>query len=203
MKMKHLALTLLLAAAGAAQALPQYQIHAEYLGGDKLDVKVTFSGNYQQIIAADGWFTSSPYWSSPASSKVDGVSGTYTFGKSEHQDPLPSTLRGVWLQSSVDGSVLMPDISWDFGNGPSPAFPVLVTQSGGYPYDEDMPWTWYNNSINGNNRATLITVTEVTAVPEPETYAMLVAGIALVGWAGRRQRRYAAGAARGIAPVAN
>jgi hypothetical protein len=32
---------------------------------------------------------------------------------------------------------------------------------------------------------------EVTPVPEPETYALMAAGLALVGWAGRRKRRSA------------
>jgi hypothetical protein len=29
----------------------------------------------------------------------------------------------------------------------------------------------------------------ITAVPEPETYAMLMAGLALIGWRGRRARK--------------
>src|SRR5471032_1238837 len=100
MKLKYLVVMLLLGVASAAQALPQFQIHVQYSNGygPQLDVKVTFSSDYQQIVAADGWFMDT--WSGPT--QVDGVSATYAFGYSEHQDYLPPTLRAVWLQSSMN-----------------------------------------------------------------------------------------------------
>lgn len=39
------------------------------------------------------------------------------------------------------------------------------------------------SSYNGN-----ISLTSVSAVPEPETYAMLLSGLALIGFAGRRRK---------------
>ncbi|MES2162596.1 MAG: PEP-CTERM sorting domain-containing protein [Pseudomonadota bacterium] len=188
MKLKHLVPMLLLAVASAAQALPQFQIHAQYSGwpAPQLDVKVTFSSDYQRIVAADGWFTPDPR----TVIHVDGVGATFGYDFSSypdpHQDYLPPTLRGVWLQSSDDyPRDQLPQLSWDFGAGPQPTFPVLLLLAGGWPYDEGMPWRFYNNSINGSDRADIITV---TAVPEPETYAMLLAGIGVVAWTGRRQR---------------
>jgi hypothetical protein len=41
---------------------------------------------------------------------------------------------------------------------------------------------------NGLSHATLYSTT-VAAVPEPETYALLAAGLAFVGWASRRRQR--------------
>jgi hypothetical protein len=194
MKLKYLAAALLLAVAGAAQALPQFQIHAVYdhAGNSQLDATLTFSSDYRQIVAADGWFTEAPNSPWAHTFKVDTVSSTYTFD-SYKQYNLPSTLRGAWLQSSTDSSVIMPDISWDFSTVPNPAFPVLVTASS--PPDTDdcgcLPWAWYNNSVNGNGRALVLTVTPLSTspVPEPETYAMLLAGIGMMGWMRRRQQR--------------
>jgi len=41
----------------------------------------------------------------------------------------------------------------------------------------------------GLSHATLYGGSTVTAVPEPETYALLTAGLAFVGWASRRRQR--------------
>ena len=53
----------------------------------------------------------------------------------------------------------------------------------------------YSASTSGSNYATtgtwrfdMVTVNAVTAVPEPETYAMLLAGLAMLGAAARRRR---------------
>ncbi|NVD71276.1 PEP-CTERM sorting domain-containing protein [Duganella sp. BJB488] len=193
MKLKCLAVALLLTVASAAQALPQFQIHAvyDYRGHSQLDATLTFSSDYQQIVAAEGWFTELPGTQWATTSKVDTVSATYTFADYDKQYKLPSTLRGAWLQSSTSDA-LMPDISWDFATAPNPAFPVLVTASSPPNLDGGfLPWAFYNNSVNGSGRALELTVTPLKAapVPEPETYAMLLAGIGVMAWMRRRQQR--------------
>jgi hypothetical protein len=46
---------------------------------------------------------------------------------------------------------------------------------------------WYNDEYNLSTLSILADVTPLTSpIPEPETYAMLLAGLALLGW---RQRR--------------
>ncbi len=51
---------------------------------------------------------------------------------------------------------------------------------------------WQDNAGREfNYRADLDSLTLAAAVPEPETYAMLLAGLALVGFAGRRKQRQA------------
>lgn len=48
---------------------------------------------------------------------------------------------------------------------------------------------WYNDEYNYASLSILANVSAVTApIPEPETYAMLLAGLALLGWAHRRRR---------------
>jgi len=47
------------------------------------------------------------------------------------------------------------------------------------------------SSIAGGSSGAVLDNVSVTAVPEPETYAMLLAGLGLVGWARRRQAKSA------------
>ena len=46
----------------------------------------------------------------------------------------------------------------------------------------------FANQTNGNNIGLLLDNVSVTAVPEPETYAMLAAGLGLLGFLSRRRR---------------
>jgi hypothetical protein len=45
--------------------------------------------------------------------------------------------------------------------------------------------------INGASKGFDLDAVAITAVPEPETYALMLAGLGLVGWMARRQRRQA------------
>lgn len=56
-------------------------------------------------------------------------------------------------------------------------------------------WTDNNGGRSFIFNATLDSLTQVAAVPEPATYAMLLAGLALVGVAGRRKQRQGQAAA--------
>ena len=48
---------------------------------------------------------------------------------------------------------------------------------------------WYNDEYNYASLSILADVSAVTApIPEPETYAMLIAGLALLGWRHRRRK---------------
>jgi hypothetical protein len=45
---------------------------------------------------------------------------------------------------------------------------------------------------NGASKGFDLDAVSITAVPEPSTYALMLAGLAVVGWLGRRERRTAA-----------
>jgi hypothetical protein len=47
-------------------------------------------------------------------------------------------------------------------------------------------FSFYNHG--GDNQGAILDQVTITAVPEPETYAMLLAGLAAVGFAARRRR---------------
>lgn len=53
-------------------------------------------------------------------------------------------------------------------------------------------WTPYNSSLNGIFSLTGDIVNPPAAIPEPETYAMLLAGLGLLSFAARRRRRRSA-----------
>jgi hypothetical protein len=175
MKIKHItAAVVVAAAAGLAQAGQQYHVHEVFLGGDEFDGLITFSAGFDTITAASGTLTN-PY---TGSQLVDGIwpLSNISYGP---------TTKGVALSGPdgfPDGYVL--DISWNFGTAPVITLPVFVTQSW---YDDSTGWNYYyNNAINGSNYATSVSI---TAVPEPAGYAMLAAGLGLLGWARRRKLR--------------
>ncbi len=51
----------------------------------------------------------------------------------------------------------------------------------GYVYNSDAPWGSYWTQNFG-------TLTPLAAVPEPETYAMMLLGLGVLGWAGKRRK---------------
>ena len=60
------------------------------------------------------------------------------------------------------------------------------------PNDSNVFWTIQELAFNSTNWGTQISAINVTAVPEPETYALMLAGLGVVGWAARRRRSRAA-----------
>lgn len=94
--------------------------------------------------------------------------------------PLASSPIPVYLPSSADRSVSGNTIGFDF----------LTTA----PPPSRSPWlvVFTNSSSTGPTTVNLIDggiVTVTTVVPEPETYAMILAGIGLLAFVGRRRRR--------------
>ena len=59
---------------------------------------------------------------------------------------------------------------------------------GASPYAEFFTYSTYLAEIVLTARNVSVNVTEVSAVPEPETYAMLLAGLGLMGFLARRRK---------------
>jgi len=163
------------AAAGGVQAGQQYHVHETFIGGEEFDALITFSSTFDEITAVAGTLINP--WTATTSA-VDG------FWSNSYISYAPGT-RGVALTGPdgwPDGYLL--DFSWHHSPGPNVSLPVFVTQSW---YDDATGWNyWYNNSINGSNYATSVTI---TAVPEPAEYALLSGGLAVLGYAFRRRKQ--------------
>ncbi|MES2159759.1 MAG: PEP-CTERM sorting domain-containing protein [Pseudomonadota bacterium] len=175
MKLKHLPIALLAAASSLACAQTQYRVHETFLEGNIFDGLITFSQDYQTILAVTGELISPN--ESPLPKAVDGVEGlSYT------------TLRPFTRQVSLTGPEGYPwgymlSFSWEYQSSPTLTLPVFVTHTF-LDAGTGITQSYYNNSINGLNYATS---TSIMAVPEPATYAMLVAGLGALALMRRRK----------------
>lgn len=83
--------------------------------------------------------------------------------------------------------------SFSFGAGGTAAFRVtgIETSAGLVPEDPTAFMTGVSFVDAGQFTGTMIPITElvtVGAIPEPETYALMLAGLGVIGWAARRRR---------------
>lgn len=67
---------------------------------------------------------------------------------------------------------------------------IPTVEGGAGLFDFELSWSAYNSQgpFQGMTGHWTLTGTAVTAVPEADTYAMLLAGLGLVGMAARRQK---------------
>lgn len=109
--------------------------------------------------------------------------------------PTDSFLYKAVLNKPV-ANVSLSGLNWALGAGtywlaaiPDPGFegswstafsPVTPTLNAGTSVDFGLPRHWSESSISSAIRIT-------TAVPEPETYAMMLAGLAMLGFTARRR----------------
>lgn len=101
---------------------------------------------------------------------LDGVSLEFNF------------LGQLFTEASDDSWPLTPTLS--FQDGAPVSLDFLV--SSGINNPQVVKFSTYALTMNGDGSYS--SVINVTAVPEPETYALMLAGLALVGFAGKRRK---------------
>ena len=96
-----------------------------------------------------------------------------------------SDIFGNWAQGSLNAP--FGSLVGSFDNGTT--FFLIGTSYSGIAAANTLN-LYYFDSNNGDNTGSI--VVDVTAVPEPESYAMMLAGLGLMGLVGRRRKQKAA-----------
>jgi hypothetical protein len=112
--------------------------------------------------------------------------GTYTFSSSGLSDPT-SAFNKVWLSYSDDKRAHNGNDIVDFSK--TDKHDVFLSQTGTYTF-KDTTTVYLNVDTTKDKRpfSGFFTVSSVSAVPEPATGALLLAGLGMLGFMGRRRR---------------
>jgi hypothetical protein len=129
----------------------------------------------------------------PRWSNADGLTGNlFATGGADTNGDLPSGTPGVQIGQSFgtwsQGGLVAPYGAlvgaWD--TTPSNYFLIGTNFAGVATASTSNLKLYYFDSNFGDNTGSILV--NVTAVPEPETYAMLLAGLGLIGFMSRRRR---------------
>ncbi|MEO6281109.1 PEP-CTERM sorting domain-containing protein [Roseateles sp.] len=157
--MKFKSLAVVAAFAALSATGAQAASFTTFDGGAHGDYKVAFS-DVSGLVASDYFFTLS---------QASDLTATFSSSK----------VKGsVGLYSAADDSFIG---GWGFG-APASSLSNLMFSVGTGSY-------YYEVLSNGTGSFTLTSAAMAAAVPEPETYAMLAAGLGIVGFVASRRRR--------------
>lgn len=142
----------------------------------------SFAGNYSTSFDADGFAS---IFKTYAKNTGTSFNDTWSFtGVNAGTYDIEGDLSGTNVSFS---SVVLDGKSWDlFASGNAFRF-ASVSFTGTKPVLLNIIGTKSNTAISNYNGSVT-----VTAVPEPETYAMLLAGLGLMGGIARRRKQAAA-----------
>lgn len=128
-------------------------------------------GDYLYVMARDVW--GSPHaWQGKFTVPVGTV---YTDTASWVATAVGSTT----VNQTVISGAIWTAVTTELPNGSGPWGAIVP--------DANAKWIW-NSDVYAGDTTVLFRTASVVAVPEPETYAMLLAGLGVVGWLGRRRR---------------
>ena len=168
MKLKHIALATVLGSAATGVLAADQAISLTQTGAG------TFAGSFSQAHDASPIFVDTFVFSLPGMAAGLG-SGALTFASLSGPISLVlatlDSANGVSVQSPPDPASIAIPSSLSFSGATSPLTLTVL----GSALD--------SGSYSGN-----VTFNTVAAIPEPETYALLLAGLAGVGFAARRRK---------------
>jgi hypothetical protein len=171
----------LLLQVSTASANTDVTLHEDFASGAVFNGTLTFSNNYDTLLGATGLLTGGTYG-------TENINWTWWNGNgwpatAIDYDGIPNTYED-WLMNGA------PPDNWSTYIGISWYFPV---GSQGLTLALSPAASIYNAGINGSPDDSTVgdpaVRYQVGAIPEPESYAMLLAGLGLLGFAARRRKQ--------------
>ncbi len=210
------ALATAVTAAVATLALPfaAFAAGPELVTNGSFEANALSTGTYQIFggTSVSGWIANDEIEirNAVAGSAHDG--NNYVELDANHNSSMVQTLATVadgaytlsfWYSNRTGTPVASNGLSFDFGAGPMAAPTLAMNDTGGNV------WNYFSTDFVAASNATRLTfaalgtgdtlgssldkISVTTAVPEPKSWALLLTGLAAVGWIGRR---------RGVAAIA-
>ena len=131
----------------------------------------------------------------PRWSNANGLTGATLLatGAADTNGDVPSLVAGTVIGPGSFGNYNQGGLSAPFGSlvgewgNALGSYFVIGTNYAGVATDSTLN-LYYFDSNNGDNTGSILANVDVAAVPEPETYAMLLAGLGLIGFSARRRK---------------
>ena len=203
MKMKSIGLVALLALSVPLQSMAEIvtvkALENSTTGGTGAVVTTAFTVGQSFTVSVNPL----DYWTAGGGlrwSNADGLTGVGIINASSSADPsgdvttaLTGLAAGTVIGTGSFGNHNQGGLAAPFGllvgawgNAPSTYFSI-GTNFSGVAADSALK-LYYFDSNNGDNKGSILADVNVTAVPEPETYAMMLAGLGMIGFMERRRR---------------
>lgn len=198
MKRKILSLcTAMLFAAPVASQAAVYTVDAfanSTGGGTGVAVGFTVGDAFTvSVNPLDLWNAGAP----PRWSNANGLTGAdlLAAGAADTNGDNPGGIAGVTVIGSDFGTWTQGGLTAPFGAlvgewGNSGNFFLIGTNYAGVAADSTLK-LYYFDMNNSDNTGSILADVNVAAVPEPETYAMMLAGLGLIGFSARRRKNQA------------
>ena len=141
---------------------------------------------FSQSIGGNSWINALSWLAElgGTSSITANVTGVTSFDWDfKANDELPYDDAGYFIAGGIWNTLASVSSVGDFGNSAWQTFTFST------PYTGSLTFGVYN--ALDNVHSSQLFITNVSAVPEPETYAMLLAGLGLVGFMARRRKESA------------
>ncbi len=160
-------------------------------GGTGVAVSFTVGDAFTvSVNPLDLWNAGAP----PRWSNANGLTGAdlLATGGPDTNGDIPSGAAGTVIGSNIFGTHSQGGLDAPFGslvgswNGGTSLF-FIGTNYAGVAASSTLN-LYYFDSNNGDNTGSILADVNVTAVPEPETYAMMLAGLGLIGFSTRRRK---------------
>lgn len=123
----------------------------------------------------------------PRWSNANGLTGPLFATGSDESGQAPGTQIGADFGTHTQGNLSAP-FGTLVGQIDSGDFFAIGTSFNGVAAASGTLRLFYWDSNSGDNTQSITASVTVGAIPEPETYALMLAGLGLVGWVARRRR---------------